>query len=200
MSEGGPTVCHQSHTPRGITSLHNTCSRPTTPSMKGMSVCDRHSNLFSSFTCFRLNLQHRVIRRACGGKLYFAPIHLDDGDAVLESGVGTGTLPKHTCILLLESNITVRPMDARIRYSNPRHRRNPRNRYRLPAFPSDIPNKHRIIHRVHHFPTRRLEWHIRIRPPETPPRRAHHRHVEIRPRRDLQSAQTGRLGRTRRNY
>ena len=40
---------------------------------------------------FRLNLQHRVIRRACGGKLYFAPIYLGDGDRVLESGVGTGT-------------------------------------------------------------------------------------------------------------
>ena len=40
---------------------------------------------------FRLNLQHRVIRRACGGKLYFAPVYLGDGDRVLESGVGTGT-------------------------------------------------------------------------------------------------------------
>ena len=40
---------------------------------------------------FRLNLQHRIIRRACGGKLYFAPIYLGDGDCVLESGVGTGT-------------------------------------------------------------------------------------------------------------
>ena len=39
---------------------------------------------------FRLNLQHRVIRRACGDKLYFAPIYLGDGDRVLESGVGTG--------------------------------------------------------------------------------------------------------------
>ena len=42
-------------------------------------------------TYFRLNLQHRVIRGACGGKLYFAPIYLGDGDRVLESGVGTGT-------------------------------------------------------------------------------------------------------------
>ena len=40
---------------------------------------------------FRLNLQHRVIRRACGDKLYFAPVYLGDGDRVLESGVGTGT-------------------------------------------------------------------------------------------------------------
>ena len=54
-------------------------------------LCDRRSKFLSSSTYFRLNLQHRVIRRACGGKLYFAPIHLDDGDAVLESGVGTGT-------------------------------------------------------------------------------------------------------------
>ena len=53
-------------------------------------------NFFLSYlndppTYFRLNLQHRVIRRACGGKLYFAPIYLGDGDRVLESGVGTGT-------------------------------------------------------------------------------------------------------------
>ena len=64
-----------------------------------MTVVQNFSHLS---TYFRLDLQHRVIRRACGGKLYFAPIHLDDGDAVLESGVGTGTPPK----LLLGSNIT----------------------------------------------------------------------------------------------
>ena len=84
---------HPSHTPKGTTSLHNTCYRLTISSMKGIFIFKISSYLILTIRSayFRLNLQHRVIRRACGGKLYFAPIYLGDGDRVLESGVGTGT-------------------------------------------------------------------------------------------------------------
>lgn len=37
-----------------------------------------------------MNAQHRMIRKAFGGKLLLAPISLEDGDRVLESGVGSG--------------------------------------------------------------------------------------------------------------
>lgn len=39
----------------------------------------------------RLNTQHPLIKHLLDGRLYIAPIHLKDGDRVLESGVGTGT-------------------------------------------------------------------------------------------------------------
>lgn len=77
----------------GTTSPHNTFYPLMISSRKGDSVV--YLTLFDlllTFALFRLNRQHCVIRRACGGKLYFAPIHLHDGDRVLESGVGTGTL------------------------------------------------------------------------------------------------------------
>ena len=40
----------------------------------------------------RLNTQHPLIKHLLDGRLYIAPIHLKDGDRVLESGVGTGNV------------------------------------------------------------------------------------------------------------
>lgn len=45
----------------------------------------------------RLNIQHRVLTKAFGGILY-APVTLKDGDAVLDSGTGTGMSLLFDCL------------------------------------------------------------------------------------------------------